>query len=140
MHDFLIVGTGFNVDPALIPELASYASNIATWYDRYQPAPDLRRRDLELFPYLGPGFELTEKTSGTPTLGQIHLVNFGAHASHAGIASDIPGVNIAAERVASAIVTSLFREDIDHMRRKVEAYNEPELAGTPFFVPESERS
>jgi hypothetical protein len=26
------------------------------------------------------------------------------------------------------------------MRRKVEAYNEPELAGTPFFVPESERS
>jgi hypothetical protein len=42
--------------------------------------------------------------------------------------------------VAGAIVTSLFREDIDHMRRKVEAYNEPELAGTPFFVPESERS
>jgi cation diffusion facilitator CzcD-associated flavoprotein CzcO len=141
MHDFLIVGTGFNVDPALVPELASYASNIATWYDRYQPAPDFRRRDLERFPYLGPGFELTEKTPGSdPTVGQIHLVNFGAHASHAGIASDIPGVNIAAERVAGAIVTSLFREDIDHMRRKVEAYNEPELAGTPFFVPESERS
>jgi cation diffusion facilitator CzcD-associated flavoprotein CzcO len=141
MHDFLIVGTGFNVDPALIPELARYASNIATWYDRYQPAPDLRRRDLERFPYLGPGFELTEKTPGSdPTLGQIHLVNFGAHASHTAIASDIPGVNIAAERVAGAIVTSLFREDIDHMRRKVEAYNEPELAGTPFFVPESERS
>jgi hypothetical protein len=43
----------------------------------------------------------------------------------------VPGVNIAAERVAGAIVTSLFREDIDHMRRKVEAYNEPELAGPP---------
>ncbi len=140
-HDFLIVATGFNVDPVLIPELASYAPNIASWYDRYQPAPELRRPDLEKFPYLGPGFELTEKAPGRdPTLGQIHLVNFGAHASHAGIASDIPGVNIAAERVAGAIVTSLFREDIDHMRRKVEAYNEPELAGTPFFVPESERS
>jgi len=141
LHDFLIVGTGFNVDPALIPELASYASNIATWYDRYQPAPDLRRRDLERFPYLGPGFELTEKTPGSdPTLGQIHLVNFGAHASHTAIASDIPGVNIAAERVAGAIVTSLFREDIDHMRRRVEDFNEPELASTPYFVPESERS
>jgi cation diffusion facilitator CzcD-associated flavoprotein CzcO len=140
LHDFLIVATGFNVDPALIPELASYASNIATWRDRYQPAPKLRRWDLEKFPYLGPGFELTEKTPGSdPTLGQIHLVNFGAHASHAGIASDIPGVNIAAERVAGAIVTSLFREDIDQMRSKVEAYNEPELASTPFFVPESER-
>jgi FAD-dependent urate hydroxylase len=139
-HDFLIVATGFNVDPALIPELASYAADIATWHDRYQAPPDLRRRDLEKFPYLGPGFELTGKTPGrNPTLGQIHLVNFGAHASHAGIASDIPGVNIAAERVAGAIVTSLFGEDIDQMRRKVEAYDEPELAGTPFFVPESER-
>jgi cation diffusion facilitator CzcD-associated flavoprotein CzcO len=140
LHDFLIVATGFNVDPALIPELARFAADIATWQDRYQPAPDLRRADLERFPYLGPGFELTEKTPGrNPTLGQIHLVNFGAHASHAGIASDIPGVNIAAERVAGAIVTSLFREDIDQMRRKVEAYDEPELLGTPFFVPQSER-
>jgi len=42
--------------------------------------------------------------------------------------------------VAGAIVTSLFREDIDQMRRRVEDFNEPELAGTPFFVPESERS
>jgi cation diffusion facilitator CzcD-associated flavoprotein CzcO len=141
LHDFLILGTGFNVDPAGIPELARYAPNIATWHDRYQPAPDLRRHDLERFPYLGPGFELTEKTPGSdPTLGQIYLVNFGAHASHTAIASDIPGVSIAAERVAGAIVTSLFREDIDRMRRKVEAFNEPELAGTPFFVPESERS
>ena len=141
LHDFLIVGTGFNVDPAQIPELARYAPNIATWYDRYQPAPDLRRRDLERFPYLGPGFELTEKIPGSdPTLGQIYLVNFGAHVSHTAIASDIPGVNIAAERVAGAIVTSLFCEDIDHMRRRVEDFNEPELENTPFFVPESERS
>ena len=116
-------------------------SNIATWGDRYQPAPDLRRRDLERFPYLGPGFELIEKTPGSdPTLGQIHLVNFGAHASHTAIASDIPGVNIAAERVADAIVTSLFCEDIEHMRRRVEEFDEPELESTPFFVPESERS
>jgi FAD-dependent urate hydroxylase len=141
LHDFLIVGTGFNVDPTRIPELARYASNIATWGDRYQPSPDLRRRDLERFPYLGPGFELTETNPGSePTLAHIHLVNFGAHASHTAIASDIPGVNIAAERVAGAIVTSLFCEDIDHMRRRVEAFNEPELESTPFFVPESERS
>jgi cation diffusion facilitator CzcD-associated flavoprotein CzcO len=141
LHDFLIVGTGFNVDAARIPELARYAPAIATWGDRYQPSPDLRRRDLERFPYLGPGFELIEKTPGSePTLGKIHLVNFGAHASHTAIASDIPGVNIAAERVAGAIVSSLFCEDIDHMRRGVEAFNEPELENTPFFVPESERS
>ena len=141
LHDFLIVGTGFNVDPARMPELARYAPNIATWRDRYQPPPNLRRHDLERFPYLGPGFELTERNPGSdPTLGQIHLVNFGAHASHTAIASDIPGVNIAAERVAGAIVTSLFREDIEHMRRRVEDFNEPELESTPYFVPESDRN
>ena len=120
MHDFLIVGTGFNVDRELIPELASYASNIATWYDRYQPASDSpppRSGEVSLS---GSRFRLTEKTPGSdPTLGQIHLVNFGAHASHTAIASDIPGVNIAADRIASAIVTSPFREDVDHMRREV---------------------
>ncbi len=140
LHDFLIVGTGFNVDPMRIPELAHYAAEIATWGDRYQPPPDLRRRDLERFPYLGAGFELIGKTPGRePTLGKIHLLNHGAHASHTAIASDIPGVNIAAERVAGAIVASLFSEDIEHMRRRVEAFNEPELESTPFFVPESER-
>ena len=36
--------------------------------------------------------------------------------------------------------TIVFCEDIDHMRRRVEDFNEPELASTPFFVPESERS
>jgi FAD-dependent urate hydroxylase len=137
-HDFLIVATGFNVDAASIAELAAYAGDIASWGDVYPAPPTLQRDDLARFPYLGPGFELTSKR-GDPNLRQIHLLNFGAHASHAGIASDIPGVNIAAERIAAAIVTSLFREDIDTMRRRVDAFNEPELAGTPFFVPESER-
>jgi FAD-dependent urate hydroxylase len=138
-HDFLIVGTGFNVDAGAIAGLGAYADEVASWGDRYQAPPELTREDLARFPYLGPGFELVGKTAREPTLGQIHLLNFGAHASHAGIASDIPGVNIAAERVSQAIVTALFRDDIDAMRARIEAFNEPELAGTPFFVPESER-
>jgi FAD-dependent urate hydroxylase len=139
-HDFLIVGTGFKVDIAGVTELAAYADDIATWGDRYAPPLPLRRDDLALFPYLGPGFELTEKRPGTnPTLGHIHLVNYGAHLSHTAIASDIPGVNIAAERVSSAIVNALFGEDLDAMTRRIEAFDEPELAGTPFYVPKEER-
>lgn len=135
-HDFLIVATGFKVDARQIPEIAAYAADIATWADRYEPPHDLRRDNLGRFPYLGPGFELTEKTAGSnPTLRQIYLVNYGAHLSHTGIASDIPGVNVAAERVSNAIVTSLFREDIADVRRKLEEFNESELEGTPFFVP-----
>ena len=46
-----------------------------------------------------------------------------------------PGVNVAAERVSAAIAASLFREDIAPIRRELEAFDEPELEGTPFFVP-----
>ena len=67
-------------------------------------------------------------------LNHEHMVRLRARRIE-GIASDIPGVNIAAERVSHAIVTSLFREDIAEVRRKLEEFNESELEGTPFFVP-----
>ncbi len=139
-HDFVIVGTGFTVDARAIPELADFADDIATWGDRYAPPPALRRADLARHPYLGHGFELTEREPGRqPLLSHIHLVNHGAMLSHTAIASDIPGVNIAAERVAGAIAASLFVEDIDVLRGRLEAFDEPELEGTPFYVPEARR-
>ncbi|MCB8821937.1 NAD(P)-binding domain-containing protein [Microvirga rosea] len=134
-HDFLIVGTGFHVDAAAIPELGAWSRSVARWRDRYAPPGNLQRPDLGDFPYLGPGFELIERNPGQhPELSQIHLVNHGAALSHGAIASDIPGVNIAAERLATAIVSSLFREDLKAIRHNLEQYDEPELEGTPFFV------
>lgn len=139
-HDFVIVATGFKVDARAIPELAAFSDDIATWADRYTPPPDLARSDLARHPYLGPGFELTEHQAGrNPALARIHLVNHGATLSHTAIASDIPGVNIAAERVSAAITAALFRDDIDVMRRRLEDFDEPELEGTPFFVPRDTR-
>jgi cation diffusion facilitator CzcD-associated flavoprotein CzcO len=136
-HDFLIVGTGFQVDAAAIPELAEHSAAVARWRDRYVPPDELARADLGDFPYLGPGFELAEREPGLcPGLSRIHLVNHGAALSHGAVASDIPGVNVAAERVSSAIVASLFREDIGPIRQDLEAFDEPELEGTPFFVRE----
>ncbi|MBR1220966.1 NAD(P)/FAD-dependent oxidoreductase [Bradyrhizobium sp. U87765 SZCCT0131] len=139
-HDFAIVATGFNVDTRAIPELAAFAGDIATWGDRYAPPAELARDDLARFPYLGAGFELTERVAGcNPALAHIHLVNHGATLSHTAIASDIPGVNIAAERVSGAISASLFCEDAEAIRRRVEAFDEPELQGTPFYMPPDER-
>ena len=66
---------------------------------------------------------------------EIHLVNHGAALSQGAIESDIPGVNVAAERVSTAIVKSLFAEDIGAIRQALEAFDEPELRDTPFFVP-----
>jgi cation diffusion facilitator CzcD-associated flavoprotein CzcO len=134
-HDFLIVGTGFRADAGAIPELADLSGQVARWRDRYEPPESLQRAELGEFPYLGPSFELLEREPGrSPDLSRIHLLNHGAALSHGAIASDIPGVNVAAERLATAIVGSLFREDIGPIRRDLEAFDEPELEGTPFFV------
>jgi hypothetical protein len=78
---------------------------------------------------------LTQRHPGQdPDLSRIHLVNHGAALSHGAIASDIPGVNVAAERLSTAVVASLFREDLQVIRRSLEEFDEPELEGTPFFV------
>ena len=137
-HDFLIAGTGFRVDLGEVPELVAFAPHIARWGDRYTPPPHLMREDLAAFPYLGSGFELQPRGPGAPAeLGLIHLMNYGAHATFGGIASDIPGVAIAGDRLADAITRHAFRENFPAIRAAVEAFDEPELEGTPFFVPRS---
>ena len=113
------------------------AGAVATWADRYTPPKGLERPGLGRFPWLGDGFELTERTSGAcPGLSRIHAFNHAAFASLGAIASDIPGVSAGAERLAHAVAAHFFAEDIAHVRRELEAFAEPELQDTPFFVPE----
>lgn len=140
-HDFLIVGTGFRVNLGQIPELADLAPHCRRWADviRHLPGAD-RRPPLEEYPDLGPGFELQPNHPDAPAeLGHVHLLNVGSLASHGPIASDIPGVDTAAERVADAIVRSLFREDLPILRDRLAAFDVPELAGT-LFGPDRPRS
>ena len=134
--DFLIVGTGFRIDLARDALLGPLAPLLATWADRYDPPEALRRTDLGRFPWLGDGFELVERTAGTgPDLPRIHLFNHAATLSLGAVASDIPGVNAGAERLAGHIVRHLFREDYVAMSEQLVAFAEPELIDTPFFVP-----
>jgi cation diffusion facilitator CzcD-associated flavoprotein CzcO len=135
MADFLIVGTGFRIDLARDALLGPLAPLLATWADRYEPPEALRRPDLGRFPWLGDGFELTERTGGAcPDLGRVHLFNHAATLSLGAIASDIPGVNAGAERLAGRIVRHLFREDFADTRDRLVAFDEAELISTPFFV------
>lgn len=136
LHDFAVIGTGFAVDPERIPELGALGAQVARWCDVYTPPESLARADLATYPYLGPSFELMPRTAGAPrALSRIRLVNFGAHLSHGAIASDIPGVNVAGDRVANGIVRDLFRGSIGEIRAALEAFAEPELVSTPFFAP-----
>lgn len=138
--DFAIIGTGFNIDPGLVAELGPLADHIRCWGDCYQPPAGLESPGLAKFPFLGPGFELLEREPGTaPELGLIHLFNYGAHATQGAIASDVPGVNIGAERLSDAIVKALFCEDFPAFRKRLEEFDEPELESTPFYVPPDQR-
>jgi cation diffusion facilitator CzcD-associated flavoprotein CzcO len=133
--DFLILGTGFRIDLAQDALLGPLAPHLATWADRYTPPPELRRDELGRYPWLGEGFELTERQPGAcPGLSRVHLFNHAATLSLAAIASDIPGVNAGAERLAGAVVRHLFREDFAEIRARLEAFAEPELIDTPFFA------
>jgi cation diffusion facilitator CzcD-associated flavoprotein CzcO len=133
--DFLILGTGFGIDLRQACELDGVSEAIATWSDRYKPPPHLDRRALGGFPWLGDGFELTERTP-CPGLSRIHIFNHAAYASLGAIASDIPGLSAGAERLAHAIAAHFFVEDIDAVQTALEAFAEPELQDTPFFVPD----
>ncbi|MBS0560787.1 MAG: NAD(P)/FAD-dependent oxidoreductase [Proteobacteria bacterium] len=133
--DFLILGTGFAIDLGRDALLGPLGTRLATWADRYAPPPALRRDELGRFPWLGPAFELTEREPGAdPDLPRIHLFNHAATLSLGAIASDIPGVNAGAERLAGGIVRQLFREDYTVMHERLVAFAEPELIDTPFFA------
>jgi cation diffusion facilitator CzcD-associated flavoprotein CzcO len=137
--DYLVSATGYRLGVSGIAELGPFSEATARWQDRHAPAdPALVHPQLAEFPYLGAGFELLERAPGAaPGLSRIRLVNHAANASHGDVASDIPGVTIAGERAALAIVQALVREDIGDLRARLTAYAEPELEGTPYFVPEA---
>jgi cation diffusion facilitator CzcD-associated flavoprotein CzcO len=136
--DFLIAATGFEVNLARRAELAALVPHIALWRDALVPPPGLERAELGLYPFLGPGFELTERVAGAcPALSRVHVFNHAAYASMGAIASDIPGVSAAASMLAGAIARALFVADRAPLQARLAAFAEPELEATPYFAPEA---
>jgi len=135
--DFVVLATGYRVDLASVPELAELAPHVATWGDVYQAPAGLERPDRARFPFLGDGFELTAREPGAPAgLSRVHLFNHGAFASLGAVASDIPGVSFGATRLSSRICGAFFAEDLGHVLGELAAFDEAELAQTPFFSAE----
>lgn len=110
--DFLIVGTGFITDLTLRPELARLAPHIARWSDRYTPPPGEAHADLARHPYLGPAFELTERTPGSaPELAHLYNFTFGGLLSMGFGGASISGMKYSLPRLVAGITRSLFLED-----------------------------
>lgn len=124
--DFLVSATGFEVDLAKRPELRAFEGAIARWSDRYTPREG--RDALAQFPFLGDGFEFTERVPGTaPALRNIHNFAFGAAASMGITGGSITGIKYGARRLVSAITRTLFLDDADIHYADLLGFAEDEL-------------
>ena len=128
--DFLILGTGFRIEPDARPELAEHSDQILLWRDCYTPPPGLEHAELGNFPYVGRDFAFRPKDPVKSSwLRQVHCFNYGATLSLGKVSGDIPGISEGARWLAEAIAAALYTEDVDHHWSALEAYDQPELLG-----------
>ncbi|UYG00861.1 NAD(P)-binding domain-containing protein [Halomonas sp. GD1P12] len=128
--DFLILGTGFEIDPLARTELAGYADRILLWRDCYQPPEELAHDELGKFPYVGRDFAFQEREPGSaPWLKNIHCFNYGASVSLGKVSGDIPGISEGASWLASAIASRFYQEDVERHWQQLQHYDAPELQG-----------
>lgn len=138
--DFIIFGTGFQVDLATRPELKSVASQIRLWRDRFSVPAGMQNTELEYSPDLGESFEFLEKTPGAcPALSRIHCFNFPATLSHGKLSGDIPAISEGADRLARGIVRSLFVDDREQHFAALTAFETPELLGDEWTDADAEQ-
>jgi cation diffusion facilitator CzcD-associated flavoprotein CzcO len=128
--DFLILATGFAIDPMQVPLLSGVASSIACWADRYTPPAQEASAVLARFPYLAPSFAFTEKIPGTvPWLRDLHCFNHAASLSLGKVSGDIPRISEGAAWLAEAICADFYSSDIEEHWQRLLAYEKPELLG-----------
>ncbi|MBP2532275.1 NAD(P)/FAD-dependent oxidoreductase [Rhizobium sp. PvP099] len=128
--DFMILGTGFGVDPLARKELDGYADKILLWQDRFTPPPGEENADLGKFPYLANDFTFLEREPGqTPWLANIYSFNSGAAASLGKVSGDIPGISEGAAWLSREIAAKLYAESFEQYWQRLLAYDTPELRG-----------
>lgn len=128
--DFLILGTGFSIDPLARVEFGEAAGDIQLWQDVYTPPADEDNPDLARFPYLNPDFTFREKVPGArPWLKHVYCFNYGASASLGKVSGDIPGISDGAAWLARSLAATLYREDVETHWQRMLDYDKPELEG-----------
>lgn len=129
--DYLILGTGFETNPATRSELKNLSSDIALWKDKYQPTETEQNPSLAQYPYLGSGFEFLEKQPGNaPWLANIHCYNYAAVPSFGRAAGDIGSLKHGIPRLIQAISKDLILADAEHHVERIMSFSEPEMTDT----------
>jgi cation diffusion facilitator CzcD-associated flavoprotein CzcO len=125
--DFVICGTGIDMNFAGRPELRNCAANIATWADRYQPPLDERSPRLGRFPYLADDYALSERIAGqTPWISDIHVFAIASTLSFGPSGSSINAMTTAVPKLVHGLTRALFRADIERHWESFQAYDVPQ--------------
>ena len=112
--DFLICGTGVDMDCGLRPELAPFADRIATWADRYTPPLGEEDERLSRYPYLGTDYAFLEKAPGcAPFLKDIHCFGIGAWMSFGMSGASINAMYVAVPKLAAGVTRGLFAAEVE---------------------------
>jgi FAD-dependent urate hydroxylase len=127
LADFIICGTGIDMDFAGRGELQTFAGNIATWADRYQPPPDERNPRLGRFPYLARDYAFTERVPGaTPWISNIHLFAIASTMSFGASGSSINALTTAVPKLVHGLTRALFQADLELHWASLRAYDVPQ--------------
>ena len=125
--DFLICGTGVEMDFARRPELRHIAADIARWSDRYTPPPDERDDRLGRFPYLAADFGLLPRTPGQADwIRDVHVFSIASTMSFGPSGSSINAMTTAVPKLVAGLTRALFTADIDRHWRSLQAYDIPQ--------------
>jgi cation diffusion facilitator CzcD-associated flavoprotein CzcO len=125
--DFVICGTGIDMDFAGRRELQNCVANIAVWSDRYQPPADEQSPRLGRFPYLADDYALTERIPGTtPWIADIHLFAIASTMSFGPSGSSINAMTTAVPKLVHGLTRGLFRADIERHWASFRAYDVPQ--------------
>ncbi|HEY0184896.1 MAG TPA: NAD(P)/FAD-dependent oxidoreductase [Rhodopila sp.] len=129
--DFLICGTGVEMDFSQRPELARLAGNIARWADRYDPPVCERNDRLGRFPYLAPDFSLLPRKPGlTDWMTDVHMFNVATTMSFGPSGSSINAMSTAVPKVVAGLTRGLFRDDVEKHWASLQAYDVPQAIVT----------
>lgn len=125
--DFVICGTGIELDFTRRAELNRFAGNIARWSDRYTPPAGEQNAHLGAFPYLADDYALCERVAGqTPGIGDIHLFAIASTMSFGASGSSINAMTTAVPKLVHGLTRGLFRADIDRLWADFQAYDVPQ--------------
>ena len=111
--DYIIAGTGYQIDLAAQPELARIHQSIALWRDRYQPDVGETDATVGAHPYLGAGFQFLPRDEKEGAfLRNVHCINLAAGASFNIPVGDVPSMVLQPQLVGT-IARDLMAESVD---------------------------